>query len=246
MKKYICIIFVLSFIVLDYGCITPAPIYTIRPMDSEIKWASGVGLINKSDSCISILVGFIENKNNLMCFKVIIRNESQSDFIVDPAVFECIPDNNNTTSNQKIFFAIDPEKEVLNLDGQISKEKASFESYQVSHVFGSFFNFFIDVATIGKSKTEDEMRKREYARKEAEESYDRRKFDYERSIYELENLKHYWQSSTQRKTTLEPGNSTEGIVHFNFFTKTKSFKLRFPIASSIFTMQFEQTEHKIK
>ncbi len=243
MKTILCA----AFLLMITGCVPPQAVYTLNPSDPDVQWVNGVGLVNKNINGITLSVGYIESRDNIFTFDVFIKNESERTIMVDPVKFECtklLPEETNGSGSSQIgrYRALDPEQQIQNIDVDISKENADYESFVTWDAVGTVADFLTTIITVGSEKTDEEIQNHEIRRENARINADERKRDHENRIGSLNDSKAFWQSQAMRKTTLPPNESNVGRVLFKSFERTGVVTLRFPIEDYNFEIQFEQKE----
>lgn len=230
------------------GCFAPSSVFTLTPTETEVHWVNGIGMVNKNAQGISIMAGYVENHGNLFTFDVIIKNESDKSILIDPMKFECSnlyyksDDITKLTSKGPTSFAIDPESQIQQVNLEISRENADYETFTTWNTIGSVLNLFISVASIGREKSEEEAQADESRTEDIRVYAIERKNDHMLRIGSLNDKKGFWQTQVLRKTTLISDQSIEGKVFFKPLYEAEYIQLRFPIDSTCFEILFEQKE----
>jgi hypothetical protein len=242
MKRYILIIIFLPL----SGCFTPASVFTLTPSEPDVQWIDGIGFVNKNAKDISIQVGYVERQDNLLSFNLFIENISDRPVLVDPAKFKCAYRNCQTEDCTKLdageqaSFAVDPERQIQQLDIQISHEIENYRVSQSQEAVGGVLSLILSIASIGEEKSEEQIQREE----ENAEDNERRKIERENEhinrIDVLENQKSVWETQALRKTILLTNQTIEGNVYFKAQNETGYLQLRFPMDSTNFEILFKQ------
>jgi hypothetical protein len=233
------------------GCFSPESVYNLIPAEGEIQWDNGVGTVSKTDQDISATVGYVENRNGLLSFNLIIENKSEKNIFIDPRQFKCVDkthlsDKNDLQSKNAASSAVDPEIRIQQLDNEISLENADYESFTAFDAVGSILNLVIAIGSIGEQKSDEEIRNEELQAEDNQRRCAERENEHLNRIESLNNEKAFWQSQALRKTTILPNQVIGGNVYFIPVFDAKLVELHFPIEQTYFEFLFEQkkTNHK--
>lgn len=250
MNKSVIIFIILIGFLLN-GCFTPAPIITISPAESEILWERGVGLIEKSDHDISVLAGFFESHNDLVCFDVTIQNSSEQNITVDPKFFECLDQTNVNLDRyerppiSQHMYALNPEIQIQGIDAELLKENARYQSSAAIEGVGAMLGLIADVSAFFKPLTQEQKDERNHQREEDKNRWNEQESQHYQTVESLNQKKTFWQTETLRKTTLQPNQTVRGKVFYQRLTQAKLLKLRFPCDQACVEMYFKQNKVKL-
>jgi hypothetical protein len=228
----------------------PAPVLRLSPLSSETKWIYGKEFASSATDDLEIAVAFESMDEAAIIFDVEVTNLAGQPVLISPERFYylslAVPEDTISlvATPKRISSAIDPEFEILDLDKKISRENASYATAAGIDAIGSLIGLFVDIATIGKKKTEQEIKEEEQSKCEDERFRRERQIDHENSLANLKNEKAKWESTTLRRTTLDPEQSLRGRVYFPANDKTKYLKLCFPIGEANVQIVFEQKKVK--
>lgn len=232
-----------------FASCAPAPVLRLKPLFSETKWIYGKEFARSATDQVEIAVAFENMDVAAIIFDLEIINLSEQPIIVSPEKFYYLPlnwpqDTTGLHAPGKISYAIDPEIRILDLDKEISRENASYATATGIDAVGSLLGLFVAIATIGKEKTEEEIKEEEKRRCDEEVSRQEREIYHANSLANLKNEKVKWESTTLRRTTLEPDQSARGRIYFRANKRAKYLRLCFPIGEANLQIVFEQQKVK--
>lgn len=229
---------------------SPAPILRLSPLAQDTRWIWGKEYATSAANEIEVAAAFESMDENLIAFDVEVTNWSAQPVVVSPERFYYLPltspqDTVNLAAAKQVGFALDPETKILDLDKEISRENASYAAIAGADAIGGLLNLILDIATIGTEKTEEEIKEEEQRRRDDEIARQTREITHENSLANLKNEKIKWESTTLRRTTLDPEQSARGRVYFRVNDKTQYLKLCFPIGEANVQIIFEQKRIKV-
>lgn len=227
----------------------PAPVLRLNPLASETKWVYGKEFARTATDEMEIAVAFESMDEATVIFDVEITNLSAQPILVSPEKFYYLPltslqDTVGLSTSKKVCYAINPEIKILDLDKEISRENASYATTAGIDAVGGLLDLFVDIATIGKKKTEKEIKEEEKRKCDEEIARQEREIDHTNSLARLKSEKTKWESTTLRRTTLDSEQSVRGRVHFLANEKAKYLKLCFPIGEANVQIVFVQQKVK--
>ncbi len=145
---------------------------------------------------------------------------------------------------KRVCHALDPETKILDFDKEISREKASYATAAGVDATFELLDFVFSLGEIGKQKSEDEIKEEERQERQEEIADCEREINHEKRLSELKTTKEKWESTTLRRTTLEPDQSVHGRVYFRANQKALYIKLCFPISKDSVQLIFYQQKIK--
>lgn len=247
--KIIKFILLLFMVTLFFSCaIPPSRMYLVKPITPlETRWFQGLEFVEESADDIRIALAFEKHEGRYFLFQVEIENTSEKSVLFNPAdVFyrPIIQDQEEETIELPKIYAVDPEPMILKAEELRRKEESIYQTYLLR---GNFADLLHTVADIGETLTEDkteeelEKEKKEEKEKEEEEKKELEKIEEEHGerMAKVTELKKYWESSL-RKSSIEPGQSIRGRLHFPVNKDTKLLEIHFDINEVKFTFNFEQ------
>lgn len=233
-------VFILSLFTLQ-SCFSPQNIVKLEPEKEGGKWRYGQHFVADSLYGVIYEVGFERLHNERYWFDFNIVNRSNMPAMVDPADFYCQAFDGNMQPLTEKVRAINPEKEILEAEMELSK----IEAREANQIGLSLLAAGVDVASGIAVATDDNphnnfMRTHLYhdvqARRAAE-------------TFEAENLNdvmNAWKSSTIRKTTLETNYSMQGKVFFPAFREATYIKLYLPVDNQYVELRFKQMQFPVE
>jgi len=228
---------------------SPSPVLRLSPLANETSWLDGKEFATISADSIEAAVAFESMDAKLIVFEVEITNRSEQPVLVSPEKFYSLPlfspqDTMSFPTSAQAGFAIDPESKILDIDKQISREKASYSTMEgVDLIFG-LLGVVAAIATIGQEKTEEEIKQEQQQRRELEILDREQEINHKNNLAKLQNEKVQWTSSALRRTTLNPNHTTIGKVYFPANYKARYIKLCLPIGKTRLQIVFAQRKHK--
>lgn len=231
--------FVLSILV---SCATPQAIIRMQPTDKNVKWFYGQAFA--SDTLLGIVVqaAFERATSDYNIFSLSFTNNSNMDYLVDPSTFY-FEDVSTNTLNPHIIKAIDPESILLDIDKQISQNDADIKNARIS---GAIITGTLVAATVALAVSDDD--RPNHNRHNDPDLFiaapiiidNGNNYSNEVNISPLEQKRDTWETSTIRKTTLEPKYKVEGKIFFHRFEKPGIYNLIIPVDDQIINIQFMQ------
>lgn len=249
MKTKLCYSSILAILVLLASC-SPAPVLRLTPTAGDTSWLDGKEYMRSTAGGLEVAVAFEGIENNLILFEIFVGNETGQQVTISPERFYYVPllflpDSFKVDSLTLIVHAIDPETKILDLDKQIEQEKTSYANAAGIDAVFCFLGFLVDVATIGKTKSKEEIESEEL--QEREEDLDRREreINHANRLTEIKATKERWATTSLRRTTLASGESIAGRIHFQATPKANFVILFIEIEGAPMQFVFSQKKHKV-
>lgn len=223
---------------------TPAAVYRLHPVAGETRWLFGQEFVSSADSSVEVSVAFDRTWENLLVFEVEIVNISGQMVTVSPEQFYYLPlVSLEQLLEDKRYFAVDPEEELLEIDKRISRQNANHRTYAALDATATVVDVAEDIVTIGQPKTEQEVEsdiqdnlERDAARRDEEITHENR-------IINLNELRDTWAFTTLRKTTLANEETVSGKVYFPCHPRAPYLQVHVPIGASLNNFIFQQQKH---
>lgn len=235
-------ILLLAFaVILFASCATPRAVIRMNPVAENVKWFYGQAFASDTLSGIEVEAAFEQATDEYNIFNVGVTNNSNMDFLVDPALiyFEEITSDSINTYKIK---SIDPEFFLLNIDKEISKNEADVKNARVG---GAIVAGTLVAATVVLAVTDknDHFYTEDALTVGAPLIINGANYDEEYLVCSLDHQRELWATSTIRKTTLEPGYKIEGKVFFPRFEKPGFYNLRIPVDEGAISIPFVQIHY---
>lgn len=200
--------------------IAPPPIFKAQPLEEQTGYFSE----ETAEQCISTHVEFIGQEENLFLFYVEVENTVEDKIVVHPAeiFLEVIEGKGNVNSNSTMrYFAIDPEREIAEINRMIKEEKARHDGATAGNIIWGVFNVIADLASNVENKEEAVIVD---VFNTGMNQVDEEVFhsDVEK---DLEGIKEFWKNEVLNKSVIEPGETVGGLVYLPFSKRAEVFKV---------------------
>ena len=241
--------FFLPVLLLGMAC-APSPVLRLNPLSGETKWIYGKEFARCETDEVEIAVAFDSMDEAAIIFDVEVTNLAGQPVLISPERFYYLslvwPQDTVSlaAAPRRASYAIDPEIKILDIDKEISRENASYATYTSIDAVGGLLDLVGIFANIGKKKTEQEIKEEEQRRRDNEIARQNQEISYENIMARLKSEKAKWESTTLRRTTLDPEQSVRGTVHFPANDQAKYLKLCFPIGETNLQIVFMQKKVK--
>ncbi len=235
-------VFIVSILLVTQSCFSPQNVVRLQPEKEDVKWRYGQMFVSDSLYGIIYEVGFEHLKENKYWFDFNVTNYSNKPILIDPAAFYIQAYNRNNqplTANR--ISAVDPEKEVLSLEKQLSKNKAR----EVNHIGLTVLAATADIAT-GIAVATDDNPHNNHVRTHLYHHAIATGTHHAFHSQSLNEVMDSWKSSTIRKTTLEPNYNMQGKVFFPAFREAAYIKLYLPVDSQFIDVKYKQIQYPVE
>lgn len=224
------------FSLLFFSCSTPKSLVKLEPTQDATKWLYGQEFARDSVAGIIYEAGFDQIVEPNYLFDFDITNRSNLEILIDPQNFYYIPLNDSLQPiANEFYYALDPEKEILDIEKRLSITEARRKSSIALSIVG----LGVDIATAAITAT-DHNPHNDYIRTDMFNTVQIGNVANEFEAADLTELRDSWSQSTIRKTTLEPGFSMKGKVFFPFFPKAKYLQFVLPVDDQQVQILFQQ------
>jgi hypothetical protein len=236
--KVVSVILVFLF----HSCFTPQNIIRLQPEHEEGTWLKGQQFISDSINGIIYEVGFDQMIDNRYWFDFSITNLSNLAVMIDPMDFyiQAFDGRKQPLSELKVP-AVNPENEILNIEKQISKNKA----HGINQMGVVLMAATIDVAT-GIAAVSDDDPHNDHMRTHLLHDAMAVASDNEYVIRSLDDVKETWKNTTIRKTTLNSNYNMKGKVFFPAFRDAVYTRLYLPVDDEFVEMDYMQITFPVK
>ena len=231
MKRLFSILFTFPLIFFASCYVAPAPVFRLETLSNKnVKvWLQGKEFTKLAGKNLDLIIAFDEVNNNLITFDIEVINHNPEPRIISPELFKeysldntLMPLKSNTN-----YLAVNPEDKLLQMDKALSKENARYAGESGTKAFFSLFELVGDVASIGRPKTDEEIKEKshENVRKEIQDIKDDNYHSGE--IRNLTNERSKWSFSALRKTTLPVNHSVSGKIFLPLIYESHFLRLVF-------------------
>ncbi|MEN8194724.1 MAG: hypothetical protein ABFS12_18025, partial [Bacteroidota bacterium] len=219
----------LSICFVTIGCSAPT-VFNLETTDSEYNYHKGNKVVWREDSIATTLLNFEYHEGEYFSFYTEITNNSNSTYLVDPALFyaEIIK------PSSKGIAVIDPELKIKQIEDEIRDTESSKEAAIGMNIIFGLFNVVADIASDAPPEevVDDVAFWGTSAHNEAVE--------HDIAKENLHNLKLYWEKNVLRKTTLAPGDYIGGLFYLPVQYDAELLKLVVKVAETEHKFIFEQ------
>lgn len=189
------------------ACFSPQPIFRLEPTTASSSWFYGKEVLTRQYDSLRVSLIFDQWLGNELVFAVEIINHSSDTVLVAPETFFYEAFYADTTALSSVTPALDPEREILEIEKAISRERAAYRN-------GLVFDVALMAAVIATEVVTA-------AAADGEEYYDDGgsvNFYFGgtggNDVPFLNRLRQQWAYQTLRKTSLPPGLAMRGNVIF--------------------------------
>lgn len=217
--------------------ISPPPILTAYPLEDEVGYFAE----NASEQGIPTYVEFIGQEEDLFLFYVEVENTLDKKIVVQPAkiCLEVVKNGGNQYGGVvERFFAIDPNREIAELNKMIKEEESRHSGATAENIIFGVFSVIADVASDIENKEAAVISDvfNTGVNQVNEETFHT---DVEE---ELAEIKRFWENEVLNKTLVEPGKTAGGFVYLPFSKKAELFNVVIPVCEQPHSSLFRQVQ----
>ena len=228
-------------IILLQSCSSPKNIIKLEPQTENAKWLFGQPFAIDSLYGIIYEVGFDRLQDNEYWFDFHITNRSNMAILIDPTSFSSQAyDSLFNKQSMEPIPAINPEKEIYEIDEELSRNEARAKSQIGISLVAAGIDIATGIATLSDDNpNNDNLRTHLFYDVQADA------IDNEFETQSLNELRNAWSSSTIRKTTLNSNYSMQGKVFFKATPSADYIKLFLPVDDDSIEINFKQVQHPV-
>lgn len=223
-------IILLSSLLLTNCYVPPESIIKLKPDVEKTEWYIGKEIATLEHDSIIIRISFDRSQNNDYLFDIVIENNSQRTFLVEPEKFNYKMKSGKIKYGDTLNFvyAKDPEKVILELKKASSIHQSNMKTQAMIYSFGSFLQFAGQTAALvrGDEKLSERIDDQTRRMREDELVED---IINNRISESLDNSSYIWEILALRKTTLFPNESIAGKVFFSISSLAETLEFYFPL-----------------
>lgn len=220
----------------------PRPIVRVNPSTAGGVWLWGQHFVFDTTSNVHVYIAFDrEFSNNELAFSVEYVNVSNEPFLVDPSQIQVIASPINSAKYQeKTYYAIDPEQQLLETDMAISRSEAQSKNSAIVAAI---------VLGAGIAQTvSDENNNASYEKQALHQNMAVAGADLAQAtsvaadfnVMRLSNSRQIWETQTLRKTTLPPNMSIQGRILIPKDLNMMNYQIIIPLLEKKASFLFEQ------
>lgn len=221
------------------SCVAPRAVIRMNQVSENVKWNCGQAFATDTVSGIKIEAAFDKSTIEFNIFDISVQNSSNLCHLLDTTnfIFEEIP--YESLQGDK-YSAIDPERMLLSIDKQLSKEEADSKNAAIGAAV-----FAGAIVAISSDVDHDHHQHYQHADPDLllatpvilDAAGDNLPYDY---VSKDDRLRNLWANETIRKTTLEPGYLIDGKVFFPRFEKPGAYLLKLAVDDQYIEIPFTQ------
>jgi hypothetical protein len=234
-RFYLAILLILS------GCYAPTQIYRLEPSDDEnIFTENGKPFAWKSIDSVIVSVGFDTHLNNEFILDMTIDNQSNDTFSFNPSeAYLFLYSSDTSLAEQKIYFAIDPEKRIDSIQSTIIHENKKVKRNAVlSILFAAAYLTSEVVAATSDNISYETMEAVRATHTLSQLLLDESGYSAANNIDYLYFSDGYWHCNAFRKTGVEADTFYTGKIHFNV-PYSPLYKVYIPVNGHIYRYEFK-------
>lgn len=239
------LLFIIGVLLGIQAC-SPEPVYRLKAEadNDQTSYYQGVEYIHMQKDSVQLTVGYYEHTSNLFALEVEVINNSDRIVRVTPDSFKYESYIGEQPENPGKLLTVntakDPEQKILNIDMELSRQKASQQSDE-------FLYYTLQGLTLASTVATDTKEEREEAEKdlvdnEVHQQIDREEYRYNRSS--LRQSRQFWEDEVLRITDLWPNESIRGLVYFKTDPEASLYNIVMKIEELHFKTWFLQQEYK--
>lgn len=242
----VCAAIAAVFTILAVSCVTPQTVIRMNPVSQDVKWNYGQAYISDTVSGIVVEAAFEKATRDYTIFNIAVVNLSNMSYLTDPANFT-FEEQTNGSISPRVIRALDPETMLLNIDKEVSQSEADAKNLAVGAAVATGALLATAAVVAISSDNDDNVHHSHYRYADPDlliaaplmiEAVDD---NYPESYAsEADRRYEFWELSTIRKTTLEPGFKIEGKVIFPRFEKPAIYTLKLPVENQCIEIPFAQ------
>ena len=238
----VLLLFTLSLITFS-SCVSPQPVSRLKPMTDNYKWWYGNQLLTfESEKGIVMEMAFKKSTGQHLIFDIWIKNLTGAEVLVSPEAFYYEALRTDTSRlNKPLQYAVNPEKELLELEKREAREIADQSNAFLMEVTSTTLDIASDVTD--KNKSEEQKEQERVERQERRDDYSADQEQGDLRLQSLDAQRHYWERSALRKTTLASGYELGGNVFFPRENQAAFLRFHLTIGGEEFSALFRQVLH---
>ncbi|MFN7119258.1 MAG: hypothetical protein ACK4TA_20835 [Saprospiraceae bacterium] len=228
------------------GCATPQPVSRLYPIEQSgtKKWSYGNEMITLSaENGMEVSAAFRGSNPNSLIFEVQIRNRSGLPVLVSPEKFyyEMLAIDTARILGTPVF-AIDPEKNLLEMDIAESRMRAQAQNETTAELIAITTDILDNVTTKNETEAQQQQKWAEQNARSAE--YESSQANYNIQFRSLDEERSYWLNHVIRRNTLENGYEMRGSVFLPRSNQARFIRLNVVLENKIFPFTFWQVLYK--
>ena len=215
------------------ACFSPRPILQLHPTGAPSAWFYGKEVLTREVDSLRVSLIFDQLVGNELVFAAEIINRSSDTVLVSPETFfyESFRQGDTTTLSS-VIRALDPEREIMDIERTISRERAQRRNALVFDVALTAVVLTAELATMGRSDGEigsDGGVVDVYFNSGSNDD-----------VVFLNRVRQQWTYQALRKTSLPPGMALRGNVIFLDQPEAVSYTVYVPLGDHIIPFSYRK------
>ena len=225
------------------GCASAEPVLRLTPLSNNVVWVAGEAAVIKEGKLARVAVAFARQQDDLVGFRIEIENTANAPILVDPSNFYYAACTRSADAQKRnchpARWAVDPEKMLLALDIERSRQKAN--TMNAESLMAPIL--FLDLAVAVAGTASPNHRTTALALGAADLTAAtlgaiQSDGQQQASGYELKRAN--WEAAAFRKTTLLPGTRAAGLVYVDRDLAANELALQIRIGDETLDFPFKQ------
>jgi len=210
----------------------PTPVYLLKPQLQEGYWLWGKYFQVKQTDSLEVALAYDRSYEGYYKFNIIIKNNTRKPVLVDPVKFyyQLVWLTSEGPRINRIY-AVDPEKEIIKLAKQESREIAAYRTDSANRALLAFFDLLGDLSDSGKNSANNLQN---------EVSSLRSNLEHQVQMQSIEKKLKQWKVKALRKTTLPPNFQITGDVFFPVKSEIEKIIIHVVVNGKEFLFPFKQ------
>jgi hypothetical protein len=238
------ILFIIGALLVIQAC-SPKPVYRLKAEadKDQTSYYQGVEYIHMQKDSVQLTVSYYEHTSTLFALEVEVINNSDRIIQVTPDSFKYESYARERPENPGKLLTIntakDPEQKILDIDMELSRQKARQRSDEI-------FYYTLQGLTLASTVTADTKEKQEKTEEDLvdnalQQEMDRNRHRYNRSS--LRQNREFWEAEVLRITDLWPNESIRGLVYFKTDAEARLYNIMMNIEDLHFNTWFLQQKY---
>jgi len=221
------------------GCVSPAPLIGLHPLDPGSIWIAGRETVQKRQDDVRVAAAFEQQDGDNLAIRVEVENQRDQQIEIDPSNVTFVTCKDQELSScGRARRVINPEQMIEQLDKQQSRNTAQADSDAAFYGPLLLLSVVGDVATIASGKGSDSG----FHPSEIAHHMETSAIRHETASQNIASQRQVWSNVALRRNTIFPGNGTGGLVYLPIDTNAR-FVWVFvrPVGGKFTPFCFEQT-----
>lgn len=217
----------------------PSPVYRVTSLEDLTEYVDGEEFTTKEDGHAASSIEFEDYTDNNLIFYVQMANKSENQITIHPEkiTIEILNSDMLSYSKRRIFYSLDPEKQIDMLNEKIKDRDNWHEAATGINIFFGLVSIISDIADDDNRNDVCEVAEDigVFTNNQINEE-----INHDIDIEELSSEKEFWKNEVLRITTLEKDEQIGGLVFLPFYPDAKFVKIEIPVGNSKHSYLYKQ------